>query len=231
MNSETTMTEVTLYHCVSARSFRVLWALEELGLDYRLVTMAFPPRLHDKAFFQINPLGTVPALVDGNGVLTESAAICEYLSQVYGGGALSVNKGEADYGQYLNWLSAADATLTFPQTLILRYAYFESSERRQPQVVEDYTRWFLGRLRGVENALQAGNQYLCQNRFSNADIAVGYALLLADFLGLRPQFQRLTEAFWQRLQERAAFVSALAAENRDARFHGIDPLPTPLIRC
>lgn len=111
------MTELTLYHCVSARSFRVLWALEELDLDYRLVTMAFPPRLHDKTFFQINPLGTVPALVDDNGVLTESAAICEYLSQVYGNGALSVNRDEANYGQYLNWLSAADATLTFPQTL------------------------------------------------------------------------------------------------------------------
>lgn len=224
------MTELTLHHCVSARSFRVLWALEELELNYRLVTMAFPPRLHDKAFFQINPLGTVPALVDGNGVLTESAAICEYLSQVYGGGALSVNRDEADYGRYLNWLSAADATLTFPQTLILRYAYFEPSERRQPQVVEDYTRWFLGRLRGVENALQGGQQYLCQNRFSNADIAVGYALMLADFLGLRSQFQPLTEAFWQRLRERPAFIGAQDVEGRAARFQGIDPLPTPLIR-
>jgi glutathione S-transferase len=224
------MTELTLYHCVSARSFRVLWALEELGLKYQLVMMAFPPRLHAKEFFQINPLGTVPALVDSSGVLTESASICEYLSQVYGSGALSVDKGEADYGHYLNWLSAADATLTFPQTLILRYAYFEPCERRQPQVVDDYTRWFLGRLRGVENALQRGTQFLCQDRFTNADIAVGYALMLAEFLGLRPQFQPLTDAYWQRLKDRAAFVSALEAENRAARLQGISPLPSPLIR-
>jgi len=228
--AEATMTELTLYHCVSARSFRVLWALEELGLKYQLVVMAFPPRMHAKGFFQINPLGTVPALVDSCGVLTESASICEYLSQVYGDGVLSVDKGEADYGRYLNWLSAADATLTFPQTLILRYAYFEPAERRQPQVVDDYTRWFLGRLRGVESALQRGSQFLCQDRFTNADIAVGYALMLAEFLGLRPQFQPLTDAYWQRLKERIAFVDALGAENRSARLQGIDPQPSPLIR-
>lgn len=229
-NAETAMTELTLYHCVGARSFRVLWALEELELKYKLVVMAFPPRQHAKEFFQINPLGTVPAMVDGNGVLTESSAICEYLSQTHAGGALSVGRTEADYGPYLNWLSAADATLTFPQTLILRYSYFEPPERRQPQVVEDYTRWFLGRLRGVENALQRSGAYLCQDRFSNADIAVGYALMLAEFLELRSQFAPLTEAYWQRLRQRSAFAEALDAERRAAELCGIDPKPSPLLR-
>ncbi|MNP50511.1 hypothetical protein D3C76_1447810 [compost metagenome] len=97
------------------------------------------------------------------------------------------------------------------------------------QVVEDYTRWFLGRLRGVERALQH-RDFLCQNRFSNADISVGYALMLADFLGLRPEFNQLTEAYWQRLQEREGFVKALRAENEAALQQGINPTPSPLLR-
>lgn len=224
------MLELTLYHCVSARSFRALWALEELGLDYKLVLMEFPPRLQNKKFLEINPLGTVPALVDFDEVLTESAAICEYLSQKYGSACLSVNKSEPDYGQYLNWLSAGEATLTFPQTLILRYGHFEPESRRLNQVVEDYTRWFLSRLRGVENALQRGDNFLCQNRFSNADIVVGYALMLANFLGLADQFQPLTAAYWQRIQEQKSFARALSAENCAAQSQGVNALPSPLLR-
>jgi hypothetical protein len=91
------------------------------------------------------------------------------------------------YGAYLNWLHMSDATLTFPQTLVLRYGRFEPAERQQPQVVQDYTRWFLARLRAVEAAV-AQSEYLCAGRFTAADVAVGYALLLAQHLGLAPQF-------------------------------------------
>ena len=72
-------TTITLYHSVSARSFRALWTLEELDLDYELIMLEFPPRAHHKEFFEINPLGTVPALVTDCGLITESAAICQYL--------------------------------------------------------------------------------------------------------------------------------------------------------
>ena len=55
---------IRLYHCVDARSFRPLWALEELGLRYELTVMPFPPRRRAKEFMAINPLGTIPAFVD-----------------------------------------------------------------------------------------------------------------------------------------------------------------------
>ena len=51
---------ITLYHCADARSFRPLWALEELALDYELKMLPFPPRMHDRSYLQINPLGTIP---------------------------------------------------------------------------------------------------------------------------------------------------------------------------
>ncbi|MCQ4322483.1 glutathione S-transferase N-terminal domain-containing protein [Stutzerimonas stutzeri] len=66
---------ITLYHCMSARSFRALWALEELGLDYELMMLPFPPRLFKKEYLSINPLGTIPAFFDGDTFMTESSAI------------------------------------------------------------------------------------------------------------------------------------------------------------
>ena len=68
-----------LYHCHGARSLRCVWALEEMGLDYELVTLQVPPRVFDKSYREVNPLGTVPCLIDGDGTMTESAGICEYL--------------------------------------------------------------------------------------------------------------------------------------------------------
>lgn len=50
------------------------------------------------------------------------------------------------FGEYLNALHYGEATLTFPQTFLLRYGRFESPERRQPQVAQDYSKWFLARL-------------------------------------------------------------------------------------
>ncbi|OYW27356.1 MAG: glutathione S-transferase, partial [Caulobacter sp. 12-67-6] len=113
---------ITLYHCRDARSFRPLWALEELGLEYDLRLLPFPPRFLAREFLNENPLGTIPLLVDGDTRMTESAAMIEYLSVRHGEGGLSVRPDEAGYGAYLNGLHFGEATLTFPQTLVLRYS-------------------------------------------------------------------------------------------------------------
>ena len=66
---------ITLYHCVSARSFRPLWMLEELQAPYRLHMLPFPPRALQRSYLDINPLGTVPLLLDGDTRMTESSAM------------------------------------------------------------------------------------------------------------------------------------------------------------
>ena len=83
----------------------------------------------------------------------------------------------------MNWLFRSDATLTFPQTLVLRYTRLEPEERRIPQVVEDYSIWYLSRLRSVEIALE-GKEFLVGDKFTMADIAVHYALFLGRSLSL-----------------------------------------------
>ncbi|MDD0817006.1 glutathione S-transferase family protein [Curvibacter sp. HBC28] len=218
---------ITLHHCVSARSFRPLWMLEELGLPYTLRMLPFPPRALQRDFLADNPLGTVPLLVDGEVRMTESAAMCQYLATRMPGSPLALQPGEADYGAWLNWLHQGEATLTFPQTLVLRYAHFEPPERRQPQVAQDYARWFLARLKSLDMALQDGRECLCAGRFTAADVSVGYALMLAGHLDLLSAMSPAVQAYWQRLQARPAFVRALAAQHQAALDQGVPVTPAP----
>ncbi|HSI58258.1 MAG TPA: glutathione S-transferase family protein [Ideonella sp.] len=217
---------ITLYHCMSARSFRPLWTLEELGLPYELRMLPFPPRVLARPYLDINPAGTIPLLVDGATRMTESAAICQYLCARSAPTPLNVEVTEADFGAYLNYLHFGEATLTFPQTLVLRYARFEPDARRQPQVAEDYAKWFLARLRTLEPLL-AAQEYLCAGRFTAADISVGYALLLAEHLGLATQFTLAVRTYWGRLKQRDAYVRALQVQERAALAQGVSTTSAP----
>lgn len=220
---------ITLYHCVSARSFRPLWLLEELGLPYALKMLPFPPRALARSFLQENPLGTVPLLLDGETRMTESAGICEYLAARHSPGNLNVAVDDPAYGAYINWLHMSDATLTFPQTLVLRYTHFEPAGRKQPQVAEDYSRWFLARLRAVDAAVQQ-HEFVCAGRFTTADIAVAYALMLATHLGLDAQFSPAVAAYWARLQARPTFQRTLAVQYQAAIDQGVPTTPAPDVR-
>jgi len=203
-----------LYHCADARSLRPLWALEELGADYELINMAFPPRATYPGYLSINPLGTVPTFVDGTVTLTESTGICHYLGEKFAPTDLRVDPAEPAYGEYLNWMYRSDATLTFPQTIVLRYTRLEPKERRLPQAAEDYTVWYLSRLRSVEAALE-DREFLCAGRFTMADIAVHYALFLGETLGLAERYKPRSRDYLERLKERPAFRKA--REKQSAR--------------
>ena len=216
-----------LYHCISARSFRPLWTLEELELTYQIVMLPFPPRACSPEYMGINPLGTVPAYIDGTTRMTESSAICEFIAMRHSLGDLAVAPDESEYGEYLNWVHFGEATLTFPQTLVLRYGRFEPIDRQLPQVVQDYSRWFLSRLRGVERKISS-HRYLCADRFTVADISVGYALMLAGYLGLSDRFPDAVRAYWAELQERDGFKKALAAQEKAAVEQGVSTTPAPL---
>lgn len=212
---------IKLYHCASARSFRALWALEELGLDYELHMLPFPPRVFKKDYLDINPLGTIPALFDGDTFMTESSAITQYLTDRYGHDRLGVPVEDSRYGAYLNWLHFGEATLTFPQTLVLRYSRLEPAERRVPQVAEDYRKWFLGRLRAVEASLGKTAPWILGDSFTAADISVAYALMLAENLNMEDEFGANTQAYWQRIQQRDAFKRAMESQAEAATVQGI----------
>ncbi|MBX3564045.1 MAG: glutathione S-transferase family protein [Sphingomonas sp.] len=200
-----------LYHCMDARSFRALWALEEMGLPYRLHMLPFPPRMHQPEYLEINPLGTIPLLIDGDVRMTESAAIPHYLATHYGPSCLAVGVEEPDHGLWLDWLHRSEATLTYPLTIVLRYTQLEPEERRIQQAVDDYTQWFLSRLRHLTRALH-DREWLCAGRFTMADLCVGYALLFARDVGLDHKFSPEIAAYWERLAARPGFRAAKAAQ-------------------
>ncbi len=202
---------IELCHSIDTRSFRALWALEELGLDYRLHVLPFPPRLHAPAFLELNPLGTVPLLIDGDVRMTESAAITQYLATRHGPTPFAVGVDEPDYGLWLDWLHRSEATLTFPQTIVLRYSRLEPEDRRLEQAVADYTQWFLSRLRHLTRALET-REWLCADRFTMADLCVGFALLSARLLDLEHKFSPEIRDYWERLAARPAFLASRARE-------------------
>ena len=201
---------IKLYHCKDARSFRVLWALEELGLPYELELMAFPPRFRVEGYKDLNPLGTVPACFIDGALMTESAAIPHVLATKFGPSPLAVAPDEPDYPAYMNFLFMGEATLTFPQTIHLRYTRLEPPERRVPQAAEDYAAWFGSRLRAAESLLQG--QFACADRFTMADVSLGYAVMLALSIGLEGQVTPGMATYLERLSRREGFQRAKAAQ-------------------
>jgi len=204
---------IELYHCHNARSFRALWALEELGLPYKLHMLPFPPRVRVPEYLEQNPLGTIPLLVDGATRMTESSAIPQYLATRYGPTPLALTPDEPDYGLWLDWLHRSEATLTFPQTIVLRYTRFEPDERKLQQAADDYTQWFFSRLKHLTRALEDGRDWLCANRFTMADICTAYALLLAKDLGLDYKFTPEIAAYWDRATARPGYIAAQGAQD------------------
>lgn len=198
-----------LWHCHNARSLRPLWALEEMGFEYDLEVMPFPPRVFKKEFLGVNALGTIPYFEDGDTNMTESSGICQYLVEKYQRYDFGLKPTDAEYGDYLNWLFHSDATLTFPQTIVLRYSRLEQGDRRLPQAVEDYGAWFIARLRRLDAHIET-REFLCDGRFTVADIAIGYALFLGQSLGLDERYTPQVKDYLARLQGRPAFKRAQA---------------------
>eukprot|EP00966_Prymnesium_polylepis_P291450 6731765-Prymnesium_polylepis.1 len=193
--------------------------------DYELVTLPFPPRAHVPEFLERNPLGTVPWFehqepgdAAPRAAMSESCAIPMYLADLLGS-PLGVGPAERDRGAYLNWLHHADATLTTPQAVTMRYALQEPG--RADQAADDYARWFVARLRLLSAHLADGRQYLCGERFTCADICVGFALFNASADGLLgsglraagreplcTRYKPETRAYLERLMARPAWEAA-----------------------
>lgn len=204
------MTVPVLYTCARSRGLRATWAAEEAGVPIDLTILPFPPRHLAPSYLEMNPLGTVPLLVDGDTRMTESCGIAHYLATRDGCTDLAIAPGERDYGAYCDFTYHADATITFPQTVYMRFCLFEKDKGLQ-DAGHAYARWFHKRLVKVEQRLE-GREYLCADRFTVADICVGYALILAESVGLDEGVPQSLRAYRARLTARPAYQRAFARE-------------------
>ena len=181
--------------------------MEEMGIDYEVEVLPFPPRVFKKGYLGINILGTVPYFVHGNVNMTESTGICHYLVERFNRPEFALQVEHPEYGDFLNWLYQSDATLTFPQTLVLRYSILEPDDRKLPQIVNDYSKWYLARLRRLDAHI-VGREFIVGNTLTIADIAVGYALFLGRDLKLDRNYSPQTTSYLDRLMNRPAFIRA-----------------------
>ena len=207
-----------LYTCEGSRGLRCTWTAEEIGIDLPLVMLPFPPRARAKHYFDITPLGTVPALVDGDTVLTESSAIAHYLAVRHSPGELAVLPDEPDYGAFLDFLHHADATLTFPQTVRMRFVLFEP-DRGLAEAGDAYGDWFAKRLVKIDQRL-ATRDYLCADRFTVADICIAYALWLTRVSRLQQHLSPRLVEWLDTVTARPAFARAVAREAAEALAQG-----------
>src|SRR5512143_1384199 len=92
---------ITVHHLENSRSQRVLWMLEELGLDYEVKLYKREPTMQaPESLRAVHPLGKSPVITDGNTTLAESGAILEYLVETYGKGTLAPAPGTPAYRDY-----------------------------------------------------------------------------------------------------------------------------------
>jgi glutathione S-transferase len=200
----------TLYTCAGSRGLRATWAAEEAGTDIELKLLPFPPRFQAPEYLETNPLGTVPMLVEGDVSMTESCAIAHYLASRGDNPSLVVGLQEADYAAYLDFTYHADATITFPQTVFMRFALFEK-DKGWAEAGEAYAKWFWKRLVKLEQRLD-GRDYLCAGRFTVADICCGYALILAGKVGLDEGVPQSLRDYRERLVSRDGYRRAVERE-------------------
>ena len=200
---------ITLYHSVGTRSMRCVWLLEELQLDYKLESVDFPPRLKTPNFLTVNPLGTLPYLIDGDVRMSESCAILEYLSAKYGERKLEISAQDAGYADYLNWLYFGECSLAMLQSIVLRYTYFVPKDQRLPEVAQYYQAMVDERLVLLSRWLsERSTDYLCGDQFTLADISVAYALILMRHFKLDQGFSDDIQDYLARLSSRPAFQRA-----------------------
>ena len=103
---------ITVYHLTSSRSERIVWLMEELGLDYQLERFQREQNgAAPDAMKRTHALGRAPVIRDGDTVLAESGAIVEYIVHRHGGGRLTVPPGAATYPRYVYWLHFAEGSL------------------------------------------------------------------------------------------------------------------------
>ena len=197
-----------VYHCTHSRSLRVIWAAEELGLELEVHPLGFPPRLREPDYFAINPTGSIPTFIDGDLKLVESMAIAEHLAETHGDNDLVVKPGEPDRPYYSQFVLMGEATLVPHLTKIVRYRMLEQGDRKLPQAADDGANDYIERLKHVSGRLQ-GRDWMAGDRFTLADISVGYAVHLGDFLRLGERMPPEVTAYLERIRARPAFQRAM----------------------
>jgi glutathione S-transferase len=199
---------IKVYHSRHARSARVLWLLEELGLPYQVVPLEFGSgALQSAEHLARHPLGRVPVIEDGAQTLFESGAIVEYLLDSYGEGRLAPEPKAPARAEYLQWFHYGEATVAGYLSEIVRYRFRETDT---PALVLDRSRERFARAVAVVERVLGERPYICGTEFSAADIMVSYGVSVARIIRELPAELVNVRAYLDRLKQRPGYQRAWA---------------------
>jgi glutathione S-transferase len=212
---------IMVHHLERSRSQRVLWLLEELGLEYRIERYSRDPKtlLAPSTLRAVHPLGKSPVLVDGDVTVAESGAILEYLLERHGGGRMMPAAGTPEHLRYRYWMHYAEGSLM--PILVLKLVALRIKTSPAPFFVRPITRSIGDRLSSgfvapqldrhldfVEAEL-AGRPWFAGEELTCADVQMSYPVEAATArggLGSRPNLARFLDS----VRARPAYQRALS---------------------
>jgi glutathione S-transferase len=199
---------IVVHHLNNSRSQRVLWLLEELGIEYEIKyyerdakTMLAPPELK-----QVHPLGKSPMITDGDITLAESGALIEYIVNHYGNGKLIPVPDTPERLRYTYWLHYAEGSAMPPLLMNLIFNRFGLGDSEAvtafvaPQVKLHYDY--------IENELQK-NTWFVGEEFTAADIQMSFPLELLTMQPEQIESRPKIKEFLERIHARPAYKRAL----------------------
>lgn len=194
-----------LFHAPRSRGARVVWLLEEMGVPYEIepVSLGKP----SPEMIAHNPAMTIPVLVDGDIVLTESVTMLEYIADTYGPTPLAHSADHPDYWQYRQLLLFGEATLAGPLNSLIATALYGPDDQKMNWTNSAIRTAFAKRLGVVQRRLERGS-HMIGDAFSLPDISIGYGLGLAataPVLGLGDLMTPDLQAYFDRLSARPAY--------------------------
>jgi glutathione S-transferase len=200
---------IKLHHLNKSRSKRIIWLLEELGVDYQVVpyqrdsiTFLAPPEL--KA---IHPLGKSPVIEDVGIVVAESGAITEYLIEKHAAGRLSPERGTQDYIEYSQWMHFAESSAILP--LLLKM--FVAKDGCETNFLSDYADSETGKVISYLDQSLQGKRYLVADKLTGADIMISFIVEIIKNNGQLESFPNIT-AYAKQLETHPLFHKADSIE-------------------
>ena len=200
---------ITIYHLDTSRSERIVWLMEELGLEYKLEL--FQRNANGSApdaLREIHALGKAPVIRDGDAVLAESGAIVDYIVHRYAGDRLAVAPAAAAYARYIYWFHFAEGSLM--SLLILALVIGRVPEANASPVRTRVLERMKQTLFFIDSEL-AQATYFAGSAFTAADVMMTFPLTtMRHFLNydLAPYANIL--AYLQRIESRPAYQKAMA---------------------
>jgi glutathione S-transferase len=205
-----------LYGFGPTRSLRAQWGLKELGVEFEFIPVNLQAGEHKRPeFLAINPAGKVPVLIDGDLVLTESAAIVLYLAEKYPEKGLMPASLE-QRAQVYRWIMFAMTELEQPLWRIAKHTFLLPEHKRLPQDVDLAREDFTAMAAVLERHME-GRQFIVGDRMTVADCVTAYLMdwgnekhLLDDFQNLKAYLSRMyaRSTAPQRIAEALASIRA-----------------------